>query len=47
MEEKDLQSVEYFVKREVLDELCLDEVAEKETWSTKLTLGDQVKESLR
>uniref|UniRef100_A0AAX7VHT2 STAS domain-containing protein n=1 Tax=Astatotilapia calliptera TaxID=8154 RepID=A0AAX7VHT2_ASTCA len=44
MEEKDLQSVEYFVKREVLDELCLDEVAQKETWSTKLTLGDQVKE---
>uniref|UniRef100_A0A3P9DPU7 Solute carrier family 26 member 6, like 2 n=1 Tax=Maylandia zebra TaxID=106582 RepID=A0A3P9DPU7_9CICH len=47
MEEKDLQSVEYFVKREVLDELCLDEVAQKETWSTKLTLGDQVKEPLR
>ncbi|XP_063320106.1 solute carrier family 26 member 6 [Pelmatolapia mariae] len=47
MEEKDLQSVEYFVKREVLDELCLDEVAQKGTWSTKPTLGDQVKESLR
>uniref|UniRef100_A0A3Q4I999 Solute carrier family 26 member 6, like 2 n=1 Tax=Neolamprologus brichardi TaxID=32507 RepID=A0A3Q4I999_NEOBR len=47
MEEKDFQSIEYFVKREVLDELCLDEVAQKGTWSTKLTLGDQVKESLR
>ncbi|XP_030588783.1 solute carrier family 26 member 6-like [Archocentrus centrarchus] len=47
MEEKDLSSVEYFVKREVLDELHLDEIAQKGTWSTKPTLGDRVKESLR
>uniref|UniRef100_A0A669B263 Solute carrier family 26 member 6 n=1 Tax=Oreochromis niloticus TaxID=8128 RepID=A0A669B263_ORENI len=47
MEEKGSQSLEYFVKREVLDELCLDEVAQKGTWSTKPTLGDQVKDSLR
>uniref|UniRef100_I3K3J6 Solute carrier family 26 member 6 n=1 Tax=Oreochromis niloticus TaxID=8128 RepID=I3K3J6_ORENI len=33
--------------KEVLDELCLDEVAQKGTWSTKPTLGDQVKDSLR
>uniref|UniRef100_A0A3Q2VQV5 SLC26A/SulP transporter domain-containing protein n=1 Tax=Haplochromis burtoni TaxID=8153 RepID=A0A3Q2VQV5_HAPBU len=38
MEEKDLQSVEYFVKREVLDELCLDEVAQKETWLKHILL---------
>lgn len=47
MEEKGSQSLEYFVKREVLDELCLDEVAQKGTWSTKPTLGDRVKDSLR
>ncbi|GAA6228960.1 solute carrier family 26 member 6-like isoform X1 [Lates japonicus] len=39
--------VEYFVQREVLDESRLDEVAQKGTWSTKPTLGERVKESLR
>uniref|UniRef100_A0A3B4UX04 Solute carrier family 26 member 6 n=1 Tax=Seriola dumerili TaxID=41447 RepID=A0A3B4UX04_SERDU len=38
---------DYFVQREVLDELRLDEVAQKGTWSTKPTLGERVKESLR
>uniref|UniRef100_A0A8D0ABH9 Solute carrier family 26 member 6, like 2 n=1 Tax=Sander lucioperca TaxID=283035 RepID=A0A8D0ABH9_SANLU len=37
----------YFVQRKVLDELCLDEVAQKRTWSTKPTLSERVKESLR
>uniref|UniRef100_A0A8D3A9F3 Solute carrier family 26 member 6, like 2 n=1 Tax=Scophthalmus maximus TaxID=52904 RepID=A0A8D3A9F3_SCOMX len=40
-------SGEYFVQREVLDELRLDEAAQKGTWSTKPTLGERVKESLR
>ncbi|XP_049919930.1 solute carrier family 26 member 6 [Epinephelus moara] len=47
MEERDCSAGEYFVKRKVLDELCLDEVAQKGTWSTKPTLGNRVKESLR
>uniref|UniRef100_A0A3B4UYL0 Solute carrier family 26 member 6 n=1 Tax=Seriola dumerili TaxID=41447 RepID=A0A3B4UYL0_SERDU len=47
MEERDYPSRDYFVQREVLDELRLDEVAQKGTWSTKPTLGERVKESLR
>ncbi|XP_035512532.1 solute carrier family 26 member 6 [Morone saxatilis] len=47
MEMKDYPAVEYFVQRNVLDELGLDEVAQKGTWSTKPTLGERVKESLR
>ncbi|XP_070765941.1 solute carrier family 26 member 6 [Enoplosus armatus] len=47
MEERDSSAGEYFVQRQVLDELRLDEVAQKGTWSTKLTVGERVKESLR
>ncbi|KAM4562534.1 solute carrier family 26 member 6-like [Odontesthes bonariensis] len=47
MEEMDLASGEYVVRREVLDELRLNEVAQKGTWSTKPTLSEQMKESLR
>ncbi|TWW56761.1 Solute carrier family 26 member 6 [Takifugu flavidus] len=39
--------VDYFVRRELLDEARLDEVGQKQTWSTKPSLGDRVKESLR
>ncbi|CAF95114.1 unnamed protein product [Tetraodon nigroviridis] len=39
--------MEYFVRREVLDEARLDEVGQKQTWSTKPSLGERVKESLR
>lgn len=46
-EEMDGAAGEYFVQREVLDELRLDEVAQKGTWSTKPTLRERVKESLR
>ncbi|KAL3064364.1 hypothetical protein OYC64_000609 [Pagothenia borchgrevinki] len=46
-EKKDCSVGEYFVKRRVLDELRLDEVAQKGTWSTKPTLGERLKESLR
>lgn len=35
------------MRREVLDELHLDQVAQKGTWTTKPTLGERVKESLR
>uniref|UniRef100_A0A3B5AY70 Solute carrier family 26 member 6-like n=1 Tax=Stegastes partitus TaxID=144197 RepID=A0A3B5AY70_9TELE len=42
-----MEEMEYFVQREVLDELRLDEVAQKGTWSIKPTLGERVKESLR
>uniref|UniRef100_A0A672YHW8 Solute carrier family 26 member 6-like n=1 Tax=Sphaeramia orbicularis TaxID=375764 RepID=A0A672YHW8_9TELE len=38
---------EYYVQREVLDEIRLDEVAEKETCSTEPSLTERVKESLR
>ncbi|XP_040919980.1 solute carrier family 26 member 6 [Toxotes jaculatrix] len=47
MEMRSCSSRDYFVQREVLDELRLDEVAQKGTWSTKPTLGERVKESLR
>lgn len=47
MGEKDFSSGEYFVQRQVLNESSLEEVAQKGTWSTKTSLGDQVKESLR
>ncbi|KAK5863681.1 hypothetical protein PBY51_000694 [Eleginops maclovinus] len=46
-ENKECSVGEYFVKRTVLDELRLDEVAQKGTWSTKPTLGERLKESLR
>uniref|UniRef100_A0A3Q3WXC3 STAS domain-containing protein n=1 Tax=Mola mola TaxID=94237 RepID=A0A3Q3WXC3_MOLML len=42
-----LAPAEYLVKRKVLDELRLDEVAKRKTWSNKPPLGEQVKESLR
>uniref|UniRef100_A0AAQ6A610 STAS domain-containing protein n=1 Tax=Amphiprion ocellaris TaxID=80972 RepID=A0AAQ6A610_AMPOC len=42
-----MKEKEYFVQREVLDEIRLDEVAQKGTWSVKPTLGERVKESLR
>ena len=47
MEECDRSNGDYVVQRKVLDEVCLDEVAQKGTWSTPPTLGDRVKESLR
>ncbi|XP_068997540.1 solute carrier family 26 member 6-like [Embiotoca jacksoni] len=43
----EIEEKDYFVHREVLDELRLDEVAQKGMWSTKPTLGERVKESLR
>ncbi|XP_042264662.1 solute carrier family 26 member 6-like isoform X2 [Thunnus maccoyii] len=47
MEDKECSSVKYFVRREVLSELRLEEVAQKGTWTEKSTLGDNVKEYLR
>ncbi|XP_075957611.1 solute carrier family 26 member 6-like [Anarhichas minor] len=47
MEDRKCSDGEYFVKRRVLDELRLDEVAQKGTWSTKPTVGERMKESLR
>ena len=47
MEEKGSSSGEYFVQREVLTELRLEEVAQKGTWTEKPTLGDNVKDYLR
>lgn len=47
MEKSDGSGADYFVHRKVLDELRLQEVAEKRTWSTKPTLAEHVKESLR
>ncbi|XP_034732275.1 solute carrier family 26 member 6 [Etheostoma cragini] len=47
IEEKYCSDGAYFVQRKVLDELCLDEVAQKRTWSTEPTLRERVKESLR
>ncbi|KAM4738329.1 solute carrier family 26 member 6 [Anableps anableps] len=38
---------EYIVRREVLDESCLEIVAQKGTWSTKPTVGEQVKDMMR
>ncbi|KAM6928798.1 solute carrier family 26 member 6 [Lycodopsis pacificus] len=47
MEDRKCSDGEYFVKRRVLDELRLDEVAQKGTWSTKPTVGERMTESLR
>ncbi|XP_041859515.1 solute carrier family 26 member 6 isoform X2 [Melanotaenia boesemani] len=47
MKETDLSSGEYVEQREALDELRLDEVAQKGKWSTKPTLTERVKDSLR
>ncbi|TKS77695.1 Solute carrier family 26 member 6 [Collichthys lucidus] len=47
MEKMDCSSGEYFVQRKVLDGLHLDEVAQRRTQSTKPTVGERVKESLR
>ncbi|XP_032376700.1 solute carrier family 26 member 6 isoform X2 [Etheostoma spectabile] len=47
IEEKNCSDGAYFVQRKVLDELSLDEVAQKRTWSTEPTLRERVKESLR
>ncbi|KAM9751413.1 solute carrier family 26 member 6-like [Menidia menidia] len=47
MGETDSPSGVLAVRREVLDELRLDEVAQKGTWSTKPTLNERMKESLR
>ncbi|KAM9855243.1 solute carrier family 26 member 6-like [Aulostomus maculatus] len=44
---EDRSSGKYFVQREILDELGLDELAKKGTGSTKPTLGERVQESLR
>uniref|UniRef100_A0A672YI65 Solute carrier family 26 member 6-like n=1 Tax=Sphaeramia orbicularis TaxID=375764 RepID=A0A672YI65_9TELE len=47
MRERRCPAEEYYVQREVLDEIRLDEVAEKETCSTEPSLTERVKESLR
>ncbi|KAM6925159.1 solute carrier family 26 member 6 [Xenentodon cancila] len=47
MEERDMASLDYVVQREIFNELHLDEVAQKGKWSTKPTLGEKVKQSLR
>uniref|UniRef100_A0A3Q1H9H0 STAS domain-containing protein n=1 Tax=Anabas testudineus TaxID=64144 RepID=A0A3Q1H9H0_ANATE len=43
----DMDKKEYVVHREVLDDERLDEVAQKGTWSTQLTIAERVKESFR
>nr|XP_020471594.1 solute carrier family 26 member 6-like [Monopterus albus] len=43
----DMEEREYFVQREVLDELRLNEVAQKGMWTDKPTLTDRMKKSLR
>lgn len=47
VEKKGHSNAEYVVRRKVLDELQLEEVAQKRTWSTKPALAERVKESLR
>lgn len=47
VEQSDGSGADYFVRRKVLDELRLQEVAERRTWSTKPTLAEHVKQSLR
>ncbi|XP_062247604.1 solute carrier family 26 member 6-like isoform X2 [Platichthys flesus] len=47
MEEKGSSQGEYFVQREILDELRLDEVAPKWKRTDSPNLGERVKESLR
>ncbi|XP_037540396.1 solute carrier family 26 member 6 [Nematolebias whitei] len=47
MKERRSSSGEYVVHREVFNEPRLDEVAQKGMWSTKPTVGEQIKESLR
>lgn len=46
-EKSDGCGADYSVHRKVLDQLRLDEVAEKRTWSSRATVAEQVKESLR
>lgn len=41
------EEMEYFVRREVLDEQRLEEVAQKGSWSSKPSLSQRVKDSLR
>lgn len=47
MEDRYTTFGEYAVHREVLDESRLDVVAQKGTWSTKPTAGEQMKDMLR
>lgn len=47
VQKSDGSDAQYSVHRKVLDELRLQEVAEKRTWSTKPTLAEHLKESLR
>ncbi|XP_074537034.1 solute carrier family 26 member 6-like [Halichoeres trimaculatus] len=47
MEEEDCSAVKYFVHRKVLDELSLDGIAQKGTWSTKPTVVEQMKDAMR
>uniref|UniRef100_A0A3B5PWX5 Solute carrier family 26 member 6 n=1 Tax=Xiphophorus maculatus TaxID=8083 RepID=A0A3B5PWX5_XIPMA len=47
MEDRYATFGEYVVHREVLDESRLDVVAQKGTWSTKPTAGEQMKDMLR
>ncbi|KAK2851498.1 hypothetical protein Q5P01_007774 [Channa striata] len=43
----DMNKREYVVQREILDDVRLDEVAQKGTWTTKPTVVERVKESFR
>uniref|UniRef100_A0A667ZUE2 Solute carrier family 26 member 6 n=1 Tax=Myripristis murdjan TaxID=586833 RepID=A0A667ZUE2_9TELE len=47
MRAQDYSTQEYFVQRDILDELHLDGVARKRTQSSKPPLGERIKDSLR
>ncbi|TNN36349.1 Solute carrier family 26 member 6 [Liparis tanakae] len=47
MEKRERSAGDYVVQRRVLDEVRLDEVAQKGIWAPKATLAERVKESLR
>ncbi|XP_056284915.1 solute carrier family 26 member 6-like [Pseudoliparis swirei] len=47
MEKRERSAGDYFVQRRVLDEVGLDEVAQKGTWAPKPRLAERLKESLR
>lgn len=47
MEDKNCSFVEYSVQRQVLNELGLDEVAQKGSWSAKPTFSERLKDSMR
>ncbi|XP_037122301.1 solute carrier family 26 member 6-like isoform X2 [Syngnathus acus] len=47
MEDRNCSLVEYSVQRQVLNEVSLDEVAQKGIWSTKPTFSERLKGSMR